>query len=75
MPEKDKITDADKEIISSLLLELSTELDLHYDDEDMFALTPSFKVIKDGVRLLERLGHPIHPDVMRILARYNKGHQ
>lgn len=75
MPDKEKITEADKEIISSLLLELATELDLHYDDEDMFALTPSFKVIKDGVKLLERLEHPVHPDVARILARYNKSHQ
>ncbi|WP_189417210.1 hypothetical protein, partial [Mesorhizobium sp. M1C.F.Ca.ET.193.01.1.1] len=73
-PEKDKITATDKEIISKLLLELATELDLHYDDDDMFALTPSFQVIKDGVKLLERMGYPVHPDVIRVLARYNKAH-
>lgn len=75
MPENEKITDADKEILNRLLLELATELDLHYDDEDMFALTPSFKVIKDGVSLLQRWGSTPHPDVTRILARYNKSHQ
>lgn len=75
MPENENLTNADKETISNLLLELATELDLHYDDEDMFALTPSFKVIKDGVKLLEKLGEPVHPDVVRILARFNRSHQ
>ncbi|MER8983904.1 hypothetical protein [Mesorhizobium sp. M0843] len=75
MPENEKITDQDKETISRLLLELATELDLHYDDEDMFALTPSFTVIKEGVKLLERLHTTVHPDVLRILARHNKAHQ
>lgn len=75
MPEKDQITEADKETINNLLLELATELDLHYDDEDMFALSPSFKVIRDGVKLLEKLGYPVSEDVLRILARFNKSHQ
>ncbi|RWH50245.1 MAG: hypothetical protein E5X40_06660 [Mesorhizobium sp.] len=75
MPENEKISEADKEVINKLLLELATELDLHYNDEDMFALTPSFSVIKDGVKLLNRVGYPVHPDVKRILARFNKSHQ
>lgn len=74
MPEKDQITEADKETINNLLLELATELDLHYDDEDMFALSPSFKVIRDGVKLLEKLRYPVNEDVLRILARFNKSH-
>ncbi|RWM32577.1 MAG: hypothetical protein EOR77_21340 [Mesorhizobium sp.] len=75
MPENEKISEADKEIINKLLLELATELDLHYDDEDMFALAPTFMVIKDGVKLLSRVGYSVHPDVERILARFNKSHQ
>lgn len=75
-PPKDyKLTAADKELINKLLLELATELDLHYDDEDMFALAPSFLVIKEGCVLLERLQSTPHPDILKVLSRYNKSNQ
>ncbi|WP_353645696.1 hypothetical protein [Mesorhizobium sp. WSM2239] len=69
------ITDEDLQTINELLLELATELDLHYDDEDMFALAPSFQRIKKGCALLEKLNHTIHPDVLKIIARYNRTNQ
>lgn len=75
MAKNEGLSEADKETINRLLLELATELDLHYDDEDMFALTPSFNVIKDGVKLLERMGYPVHPDVGKVIGRYNRSHQ
>lgn len=72
---RDRLTENDKEAINGLLLELATELDLHYDDEDMFALTPSFDRIKQGIELLRRVGYEVHPDVLKILARYNRSNQ
>jgi len=75
MPKNRPLNTDEKEIIGKLLLELAVELDLHYEDEDMFALAPSFNLIKEGCSLLEKLGHNVHPDVYKILARYNKARQ
>lgn len=69
-----KMTDDDKEIVSKLLLDLATEIDLHYDDEDMFALTASFNIIKDGCALLQRLDYPVHESVNKVLERFNRAH-
>lgn len=65
----------DRKLIGDLLLELATELDLHYDDSDMNALTPSFAIIKQGIALLERANFDAHPDVRNVLARFNKSRQ
>lgn len=70
-----KITSEEVETVSALLLDLATELDLHYDDEDMFALAPSFQIIKRVCALLERLDHEVHPSVLNIIARYNRTNQ
>ncbi|MBN8244680.1 hypothetical protein JF546_16815 [Nitratireductor aquimarinus] len=75
MPKNQIVTDHDKEVVNHLLLELATELDLHYDEEDMFALAPSFKTIKEGVSMLERWGAEVHPDVQKVVARYNRANQ
>lgn len=58
--------------ISRLLLDLATELDLHYDDKDMHALTESFTLIKAAVSLLAANGASPHPDVLGIVGRYNR---
>jgi len=65
----------DWKLIGDLFLELSTELDLHYDDSDMNALASSFAIIKQGVALLERANFDAHPDVRNVLARFNKARQ
>ena len=65
----------DGKLICSLLLEFATELDLHYNDGDLNALTPSFAIIKDALALLKRANFEVHPDVINILARYNKSRQ
>lgn len=62
----------DLPVFADLLLELGTELDLHYDDDDLFALEPSFRILKEGVRVLEEVGQPINPDVFKIISRFDR---
>ena len=70
-----QLTDRDKETISALTLELVTELDLHYDDEDMHALASSFVVVKDAVALLQRCNAPMNPDISAVIGRFNRSRQ
>lgn len=69
------LTDEDKKLIDDLLLDLATELDLHYDEEDFHALVPSFALIKNTVALLKRAEFEAHPDIHNVLARFNKARQ
>ena len=69
------LTDADKELLNALVLDLATELDLHYECEDLPALSTSFTNIKGAVALLQRAGCRPHGDILKILARYNRTNQ
>lgn len=69
------LTSDDGKLIDTLLLELATEIDLHYDDEDLCALAPTFSIIKQGIALLERAKFQAHPDVHKIFVRYSRQHQ
>lgn len=69
------LTNDDRDVLSALVLDLATELDLHYDHEDFHALTQSFDIIKRSIALLQRAGCQLHPDVHSIVARYDKFNQ
>lgn len=69
------LTKADKELLKALILDLATELDLHYDDEDLPALSQSFAIIKASLALLERTGCQPHRDILNIVSRFNKMNQ
>lgn len=69
------LTPDDKDTLNALVLELASELDLHYDDEDMHALSKTFSVVKQAIALLERVDCQPHPDVLAIVARYNRTQQ
>lgn len=68
---EDKLQRA-KTALEKLLAELATELDLHYEDGDFFALTPSIEVMKDANAVLVELGGRAAPAVDHVFARYNK---
>lgn len=69
------LTTEDKELLNALILDLATELDLHYDDEDMHALFQSFSIIKEAIALLERAACQPHLDILAVVARFNKTNQ
>lgn len=58
------------DIIQKLTLDLATEIDLHYDDDDLFALSQSFGFLKEAIDLLEEKKMRVHDDVKVIMARY-----
>jgi hypothetical protein len=61
-----------KEALKLLLIDLATELDLHYDDEDFFALTHSVERMKLAVDELHKLGGETPEAVAHVFARYHK---
>jgi hypothetical protein len=63
------------EVVAKLLLELATEFDLHYDDEELPALKEGFDTIKEGVAALQSGFYPVPPDVLKIVDRFNRTQQ
>lgn len=61
-----------KTALIDLLTELATELDLHYEDSDFFALTPSIERMKLAVGVLNELGGEVPEAVSHVFARYNR---
>lgn len=61
--------------LNELLKEVASELDLHYEDEDFFALGPTIDAMKRIAERLEAQGYRPHETYLHILRRYNRHHQ
>lgn len=60
------------EAITDVINELSSELDLHYEDSDLVATAPTMEKMDRLVTMLLTAGYPC-PDVYKhILDRYHK---
>lgn len=57
-------------ILSRLVLELSTELDLHHEDDDMLTLHDTIDALTDAAELLRENGQPLPDPYLHILDRY-----
>lgn len=69
------LTNEDKDLLNALILDLATEIDLHYDSTDLPALYQSFSIIKDAVALLQRADCQPHPDILAIVTKYDRSKQ
>lgn len=58
--------------ILGLMRELSSELDLHYEHEDLPALAPTIEVLSGAARLLEQRGTALPPAYLHILGRFQR---
>ncbi|CCV12987.1 hypothetical protein [Mesorhizobium sp. STM 4661] len=63
------------EVINNLLRELASELDLHYEEGDFFALTPTLDRMKAAATLVEKNGFELPDSYRHILRRYNMQRQ
>ncbi|RWB13515.1 MAG: hypothetical protein EOQ39_18505 [Mesorhizobium sp.] len=63
------------EVINNLLRELASELDLHYEDTDFFALTPTIDRMKAAAELVVKSGFETPDSYNHILRRYNMQRQ
>jgi len=59
------------EVLHDLLKELASEIDLHYESEDFFALAPTFETMKRAGKLLETGGYSIPPGYVHVVTRFN----
>lgn len=56
--------------IWNVLVELCTEIDLHYEDEDLFALGHTIEVIEELVNILREADAKVPPAAEDIIARF-----
>lgn len=57
-------------VIQKLLLDLATEIDLHYDDDKLHVTKPSFAIIEEGIGFLRSAGQTPHTDVKKTMLRF-----
>ena len=68
----DKIGHETAELLTNLLKELASELDLHYEDDDFFALAPTIDTMKQVAVLLEENGFRPPTVYEHVLRRFNR---
>jgi hypothetical protein len=61
--------------VAALIHQLATEVDLHYEDDDFFALAPQMSALEEGSRVLEHFKLS-EPDVLaHVRRRYQRARQ
>ncbi|RWP54376.1 hypothetical protein [Mesorhizobium sp.] len=59
-------------VLTDLLRELSSELDLHYDDADLHACEPTIKTLQRAAKMMTDAGYKT-PDVYRhVMGRFER---
>lgn len=59
-------------VLTDLLRELSSELDLHYDDEDFHALKPTIETLRQAVALMTDAGHKAPKVYHHVMRRFEQ---
>lgn len=72
MTKKHRIDSELASAIGDVLSELSTELDLHYEDSDIVATGPTIDRMRTLARLLSEDGHSLPNEYVHIVSRYEK---
>jgi len=63
---------SERELWSHVLAELASELDLHYEDDDFFALRQVIGQMKPLVEILRSHEIPVPSVVTHVLNRFNR---
>lgn len=61
---------SDGAVIAALVLELSTELDLHYGDAELRSCAPAIDALYGGAKLLQANGFTVPEAQKHIMNRY-----
>ena len=59
-------------VLTDLLRELSSELDLHYDDEDFHALERTIKTLRQAATLMMDAGHKAPEVYHHVMGRFEQ---
>lgn len=60
------------DVIRNLIVELATELDLNYEDEDLPAAASTIERLKEAAAMLLAAGHSPPQEFAHIVERYRK---
>lgn len=60
------------DILAEIMVELATELDLHYEDVDMPSLRPSIERLRKGADVLKMSDYQLPEEVAHILERFRR---
>lgn len=64
------------EILTALITELATELDMHYEDHELRLMCqPTIETLRRACTLLRNNGYPSPPVCDHVVARFLKQHQ
>jgi hypothetical protein len=59
-------------LLKDVLRELASEMDLHYEDDDMVNLEPTMSVIKKAEAYLQQSGSSVPGVVTHVLRRFRR---
>ncbi|MBZ9984091.1 MULTISPECIES: hypothetical protein [unclassified Mesorhizobium] len=59
-------------VLTDLLRELSSELDLHYEDEDFHALKPTIETLRQAATLMKDAGHEAPEVYHHVMGRFER---
>ena len=59
-------------VLTDLLRELSSELDLHYDDEDLHAVKPTIEALRRAAGLMTQAGYRVPKIYHHIVGRFDR---
>lgn len=59
-------------VLTDLLRELSSELDLHYDDEDFHALKATIETLRQAATLMTDAGHKAPEVYHHVMGRFER---
>jgi hypothetical protein len=59
-------------VLTDLLLELSSELDLHYDDQDLHAIKPTIETLRRAAAVVTDAGYEAPEVYHHIVSRFER---
>lgn len=66
------MTNTQYDILADLMKELSTELDLHYEESQASDLAPTLAKLDAAAQLLETAGHPLPEAYLHVRTRFGQ---
>lgn len=67
---KAKLSEADAKVVFELVQALTCELDMHYEDDELFIHSEAMEAVRGGMKVLNRSGVDIPEVCEHLMRRY-----